>query len=160
VPGSAVGGLPPCCLGRAPNGCTSDPEHLEPAAAGSVYCSHGACASGGRAPVTRRAIRAGTPLRTRRAAGHADVAMVAKVYGRFAPRSDERDRWERIAAAQDQNLSEMGAPSEAPNNENARKPLAPRALSNSRGGTRTLDPGIMRAVPRPEDGQTDPESEA
>ena len=72
--------------------------------------------------------------------------MVAKVYGRFAPRSDERDRWERIAAAQDQNLSEMGAPSEAPNNENARKPLAPRALSNSRGGTRTLDPGIMSAV--------------
>jgi len=28
--------------------------------------------------------------------------MVAKVYGRFAPRSDERDRWEKIAAAQDQ----------------------------------------------------------
>jgi hypothetical protein len=34
------------------------------------------------------------------------------------------------------------------------------SVNNSRGGTRTLDPGIMRAVPRPEDGQTEPESEA
>ena len=34
------------------------------------------------------------------------------------------------------------------------------SVKNSRGGTRTLDPGIMRAVPRPEDGQTEPESEA
>ena len=96
-----------------------------------------------------RAIRAGTPYElVARQLGHADVAMVAKVYGRFAPRSDERDRRERIAAAQDQNSSEMGAPvgapSEAPNNEKARKLLAPRALRNSRGGTRTLDPGIMR----------------
>ena len=33
-------------------------------------------------------------------------------------------------------------------------------MNDSRGGTRTLDPGIMRAVPRPEEGQTDPESEA
>jgi integrase len=50
-----------------------------------------------------RAIRAGTPYElVARQLGHADVAMVAKVYGRFAPRSDERDRWEKIAAAQDQ----------------------------------------------------------
>jgi hypothetical protein len=27
--------------------------------------------------------------------------MVARVYGRYAPRTDERDRWERIAAGQD-----------------------------------------------------------
>ena len=56
-----------------------------------------------------RAIRAGTPYEL--VAGqlrHADVAMVAKVYGRFAPRSDERDRWERIAAAQDEKSKEMG----------------------------------------------------
>ena len=40
-----------------------------------------------------RAIRAGTPYElVARRVGHADVAMVAKVYGRFAPRSDERDR--------------------------------------------------------------------
>ena len=50
-----------------------------------------------------RAIRAGTPYElVARQLGHADVAMVAKVYGRFAPRSDERDRWKKIAAAHDQ----------------------------------------------------------
>jgi len=50
-----------------------------------------------------RAIRAGTPYElVARQLGHADIAMVAKVYGRFAPRSDERDRWEKIVAAQDQ----------------------------------------------------------
>jgi integrase len=50
-----------------------------------------------------RAIRAGTPYElVARQLGHADVAMVAKVDGRFAPRSDERDRREKIAAAQDQ----------------------------------------------------------
>ena len=27
--------------------------------------------------------------------------MVARVYGVYAPRSDERDRWEKIAAEQD-----------------------------------------------------------
>jgi hypothetical protein len=27
--------------------------------------------------------------------------MVAKVYGRFEPDTEERDRWERIAAARD-----------------------------------------------------------
>ena len=76
--------------------------------------------------------------------------MVAKVYGRFAPRSDERDRWEKIAAAQDEKSKEMGAMAgaiKAPNeNDKARKPLDSRALENSRGGTRTLDPGIMSAV--------------
>ena len=76
--------------------------------------------------------------------------MVAKVYGRFAPRSDERDRWEKIAAAQDEKTKEMGALAGAiksPNeNDKARKPLDSRALGNSRGGTRTLDPGIMSAV--------------
>ena len=34
------------------------------------------------------------------------------------------------------------------------------SVKNRRGGTRTLDPGIMRAVPRPENGQTDPDAEA
>jgi len=98
-----------------------------------------------------RAIRAGTPYElVARQLGHADVAMVAKVYGRFAPRSDERDRWEKIAALQDQKSNEMGTvvgtSSEAPNNDKARKPLDSRAFRNSRGGTRTLDPGIMSAV--------------
>jgi len=98
-----------------------------------------------------RAIRAGTPYElVARQLGHADIAMVAKVYGRFAPRSDERDRWEKIAAAQDEKTKEMGALAGAiksPNeNDKAHKPLDSRALGNSRGGTRTLDPGIMSAV--------------
>jgi hypothetical protein len=28
--------------------------------------------------------------------GHNDMAMVAKVYGRFKPDGEERDRWEKI----------------------------------------------------------------
>jgi len=43
----------------------------------------------------------GRILRSTRRPWHADVQMVARVYGRYAPRSDERDRWERIAADQD-----------------------------------------------------------
>ena len=72
-----------------------------------------------------RAIRAGTPYElVARQLGHADVAMVAKVYGRFAPRSHERDRWEKIAALQHQKSNEIGTvvgtSSEVPNNEKAR----------------------------------------
>jgi hypothetical protein len=98
-----------------------------------------------------RAIRAGTPYElVARQLGHADGAMVAKAYGRFAPRSDERDRWEKIAAALDKKTSEMGAPVGVPSapNENT-KPANPKGVSrssNSRGGTRTRDPGIMSAV--------------
>ena len=33
--------------------------------------------------------------------GHADVQMVARIYGRFSPCSDERDRGEKIAAQLD-----------------------------------------------------------
>jgi hypothetical protein len=55
-----------------------------------------------------RAIRAGTPYElVARQLGHANIAMVAQVYGRFAPRSDERDRWERIAALQDEKQTPM-----------------------------------------------------
>jgi hypothetical protein len=35
---------------------------------------------------------------------------------------------------------------ETPKNEKARKPSGSHALSDSRGGTRTRDPGIMSAV--------------
>jgi len=102
-----------------------------------------------------RAIRAGTPYElVARQLGHADVAMVAKVYGRFAPRSDERDRWEKVAAERDREALEKtnahgtaAGTSPSPNeNDKAHKPLDSRALGNSRGGTRTLDPGIMSAV--------------
>ena len=46
--------------------------------------------------------RAGTPYElVARQLGHADIQMMARVYGVYAPRSDERDRREKIAAEQD-----------------------------------------------------------
>jgi integrase len=107
-----------------------------------------------------RAVRAGTPYElVARQLGHADVQMVARVYGRYAPRSDERDRWERIAAEQD---AAEAAPKSQPlgTTLGTTKPAAPETRAgqplvsdwpagdslNSRGGTRTRDPGIMSAV--------------
>ena len=56
----------------------------------------------------------------------------------------------RMAALQDQESGPTGAVvgtgPQGPETAQARKPQGPRALSNSRGGTRTLDPGIMSAV--------------
>ncbi len=50
-----------------------------------------------------RMARSGAPFELiARQLGHRDVAMVAKVYGRFKPDTEERDRWERLAAARDQ----------------------------------------------------------
>ena len=105
-----------------------------------------------------RAVRAGTPYElVARQLGHADVQMVATRYGRYAPRSDERDRWEKIAAQLDEpssNTSEkspekparMGAVLGAPPENDSSQPPVSDWLVNSRGGTRTHDPGIMSAV--------------
>ena len=49
-----------------------------------------------------RMARAGAPFELiARQLGHRKVAMVAKVYGRFKPDTEERDRWEKIAAGRD-----------------------------------------------------------
>ena len=114
-----------------------------------------------------RAVRAGTPYELMaRQMGHADVQMVARVYGRFAPRSDERDRWERIAALQDAQQQDAraanseaasaadsggrgtvgGTSSGAPDHDEAANALGGSGFDDSRGGTRTRDPGIMSAV--------------
>jgi len=112
-----------------------------------------------------RMVRAGMPLElVARQLGHRDVVMVAKVYGRFVPTTVERDRWEAAAAALDkakwkQLDTEIPADTKsegalyhsvyhAPSAENdkSRKPVGPRDLGSSRGGTRTRDPGIMSAV--------------
>ncbi len=106
-----------------------------------------------------RAVRVGTPYElVARQLGHVDVAMVAKVYGRFAPRSDERDRWERIAAEQDareltsRNTNRgamgtvLGTSAQGTKNTEAANPLEGSGFVDSRGGTRTHDPGIMSAV--------------
>ena len=100
-----------------------------------------------------RAVRAGTPYElVARQLGHADVQRVARVYGRYAPRNDERDRWERIAAEQDAareanaKARQMGTSvGTSPQNDSSQPPVSDW-LVDSRGGTRTRDPGIMSAV--------------
>lgn len=50
-----------------------------------------------------RAIRAGTPPEVvRKQLGHKDATLVHKVYGKFEPNQQERDKWERIAAVMDE----------------------------------------------------------
>jgi len=73
--------------------------------------------------------------------------MVARVYGRFVPTSQERDRWESIAATLDEEeWGGRGALGSA-GNEKALEPESPSTCDgDSRGGTRTHDPGIMSAV--------------
>lgn len=49
-----------------------------------------------------RAVKSGMPIElVARQLGHANGILALKVYGRYVPRSDERDRWEAIASAQD-----------------------------------------------------------
>ena len=73
--------------------------------------------------------------------------MVAKVYGRFAPNRVERDRWEAAAAAMDEEKWGRRGAVDGAANEKALEPEAPSAWTDdSRGGTRTRDPGIMSAV--------------
>jgi hypothetical protein len=65
--------------------------------------------------------------------------------------SDERDRWEKIAAqldepapTSDEKVDEVGtALGTSPQNESSQPPVSDW-LVDSRGGTRTHDPGIMR----------------
>ena len=95
-----------------------------------------------------RMARAGAPFELiARQLGHRDVAMVAKVYGRFKPDTEERDRWERVAAARDQEKWHRPASTECANAEKLDEVDAGSDWEqSSRGGTRTRDPGIMSAV--------------
>ena len=103
-----------------------------------------------------RMARAGAPFELiARQLGHRDVAMVAKVYGRFKPDSEERDRWERMAGARDQEKwpshVATDVATEAGNVEKSHEQTpasgdAREGYDDSRGGTRTRDPGIMSAV--------------
>ncbi len=98
--------------------------------------------------IARARARAGTPLElVARQLGHRDVVMVARVYGRFSPNRQERDRWEAIAAALDAEKSLEQCTNACTTNEKALERKRPSAWEDdSRGGTRTLDPGIMSAV--------------
>ena len=86
--------------------------------------------------------------------GQRDVG-VTKVYGRFKPDAQERDRWERIAETRDPEKwagrVASGVVSDQPTSENLYEespvtPVESEASDDSRGGTRTRDPGIMSAV--------------
>jgi integrase len=55
-----------------------------------------------------RAVKAGTPSEiVAKQLGHKDASMVHRVYGRFQPSSGEREKWERIAALQDEAQEEQ-----------------------------------------------------
>ena len=77
--------------------------------------------------------------------------------GRHRPTFDELDRLERLATVRDRQQFEnsevvgafLGATAPAPNDPEKPKaatPLRASGFRDSRGGTRTLDPGIMSAV--------------
>jgi Phage integrase family len=109
-----------------------------------------------RHPWAVRMARADAPFELiARQLGHRDVAMIAKAYGWFKPDTEERDRWERIAAARDEekwkNLGAKGGAREIDPLPNLHEQTlasddACEGSDDSRGGTRTRDPGIMSAV--------------
>jgi integrase len=77
----------------------------------------------GRHTYAVRAIKAGTPPKVvADQLGHVDPTLVLKVYGVYMPNSEERDRWERVAAAMDGDLAHA-APAE---------PEAPRVVAQRR----------------------------
>jgi hypothetical protein len=72
--------------------------------------------------------------------------LVLRIYGRFMPSQQERDKWERICDAQDkESAAACTIPCTAPRNDMS-QPQSSDWLTDSRGGTRTRDPGIMSAV--------------
>ena len=98
-----------------------------------------------------RMARAGAPFELiARQLGHRDVAMVAKVYGRFKPDTEERDRWERVAGARDKEKWHRPASATGASAEKSDEVETVSGYDvSSRGGTRTRDPGIMRIVAAP-----------
>lgn len=55
-----------------------------------------------------RAVRSGTPLEAiARVLGHSNAVLAAKVYARFVPNKEERDRWERQAQRRDARIRKI-----------------------------------------------------
>ncbi|MEP7176929.1 MAG: hypothetical protein ABI860_10305, partial [Gemmatimonadales bacterium] len=84
-----------------------------------------------------------------------DITMVAKAYGRFKPHTEERHRWEQLATARDAEkwgdvvATDVATPAGEREKQDEEIPATPwerGASADSRGGTRTRDPGIMSAV--------------
>ncbi len=87
--------------------------------------------------------------------GHRDATMALKVYGRFVPRAAEWDYWrEKVSQLQAEKLGAFGTahgtgqetPSDVLGAETPSTAYEREGYDDSRGGTRTRDPGIMSAV--------------
>ncbi len=101
-------------------------------------------------------LRTGVPVELlARQLGHHDATIVLKVYGRFMPHDVEWAYWrERLAERQASKPRGRGAAGGAasrpkPKNPDEKSPATfeePGGCDDSRGGTRTRDPGIMSAV--------------
>jgi integrase len=101
-------------------------------------------------------LRAGVPVElVARQLGHRDAVMALKVYGRFAPRSQEWDYWrDKVQASQREKWGLVGtadgtgAEGDASATEWKDDPTGNSGTTydDSWGGTRTRDPGIMSAV--------------
>jgi hypothetical protein len=96
-----------------------------------------------------RAVRA-----HRQAVGYGNVAIVANVYGRFTPDAEGAGSVGKAASDRDrQKFGGRGAPDGAVPSEVSEKPdeespvtySGDEASDDSRGGTRTHGPGIMRS---------------
>ena len=102
-------------------------------------------------------LRAGVPVElVARQLGHRDATMVLKVYGRFIPHDVEWTYWrQRLSERQASKLRGRGAAGGAasraePQSSHENSPAITwdrEASDDSRGGTRTRDPGIIRAEP-------------
>ncbi|MGI9076845.1 MAG: tyrosine-type recombinase/integrase [Gemmatimonadaceae bacterium] len=99
-----------------------------------------------------RAARAGTPAELiSRQLGHANAVLVLKVYGRFMPSQQERDKWEMIATLQDlesAKFNEIGTGRGTSSGNDMSQPQLSDWPIDSKGGTRIGDPRRIHSVPR------------
>ncbi len=99
-----------------------------------------------------RMVRAGMPLElVARQFGHVDVVMVARVYGRLVSKHHEQFA-KQIA-------EKLGTSTGTAPRHDKSQPPGSDWLSDSRGGTRTRDPGIMRSN-LPQEDDTPPREKA
>ncbi len=102
VNGLLAGKLPDAGLFPAMDRNKATKAHLKMAKTLKLY-REGVTLHGARHHWAVRAIRAGVPAEAvGRQLGHKDATMVLNVYGRFVPRSEDRDKWERMSTAMDQ----------------------------------------------------------
>ncbi len=97
-------------------------------------------------------LREGAPIGlVQQQLGHASPMLTLSVYGRFIPSDADHDRWEApiehamlqsILQSENSDIKKRARPAET----DLASDYAAETSANSRGGTRTRDPGIMSAV--------------